>query len=69
MAAIPSNQTDLTPATTGNTTGLHVHVPNGQSANVITNPTDNPSPAKSGVQTTVKVVGTPGSAVRFSNPS
>ena len=48
-----ANQVDLPPATPGNTTGLHVHVPAGQSANVITNPTDNPFLAKNGVQTTV----------------
>ena len=29
---------------------------------------DNPAPARSGSQTTVKVLGTPGVAVRFSNP-
>lgn len=61
-------QIDITPASNP-ALGLHVHVPNGQSANVITNPSDNPAPSKSGTQTTVKVVGTPGSVVRFSSPS
>ena len=32
-------------------------------------PSDVPAPSKSGSQTTVKVVGTPGVAVRFSNPA
>lgn len=37
-------QIDFTPATPGNTTGLHAHVPDGQSAIAITNPADNPVP-------------------------
>ena len=66
MAAIPSNQVDLTPATSGNTTGLHVHTPNGQSASAVNNPSDSPStPAKTGAKAvTVTVAG-----VRFSSPS
>lgn len=56
-------QIDLTP-TPSNTTGLHVHVPAGQSANAVDNPSDFPAPSKSGTQVTVKVAG-----VRFASPS
>lgn len=62
-------QIDLSPATPGNTTGLHIHVPSGQSANVADNPSDFPAPSKSGVATVAKISGTQGSQVRFANPS
>lgn len=60
-------QIDITPASNPSL-GLHVHVPNGQSANVITNPSDNPAPAKSGTQVTAKIAQANGGP-RFSNPS
>ena len=41
----------------------------GHSASETNNPSDAPAPSKSGVETTVKVIGTPGSVVRFSSPS
>lgn len=63
-----ANQVDLTPATPGNTTGLHAHLPSGQSANVLTNTTDNPTPSKSGTEVTAKISQPPGGP-RFSNPS
>jgi hypothetical protein len=53
-----ANQVDLTPNSSGNSTGLHVHVPNGQTASVVNNPSDTPnSPA------------TIGTGSKFSNPS
>ena len=61
-------QIDITPASGPAGLGLHVHVPNGQSANVITNPSDNPAPAKSGVQVTAKISQANGGP-RFANPS
>lgn len=60
-------QIDITPASNP-ALGLHVHVPNGQSANVIKNPTDNPAPAKSGTQVAAKVSQANGGP-RFANPS
>ena len=66
-----ANQIDLTPSTTP--TGLHVHVPNGQTASVVNNPADFPAvPAQVGTGTktvTAKINGTQGSTVRFSNPA
>ena len=68
-----ANQIDLTPASSGNITGLHVHVPSGQSASLVNNPSDVPnSPATVGTGTktvSVKISGTPGSQVRFSSPA
>jgi len=61
-----ANQIDLTPATAP---GLHVHVPNGQSASVANNPSDAPAPSKSGKATVVSVAGTDKVKVRFANPS
>lgn len=62
-----ANQVDLTPATPGNTTGLHAHLPSGQSANVLTNTTDNPTPSKSGTEVTAKISQPPGGAA-FQQP-
>ena len=65
-------QVDLTPASSGNTTGLHVHVPSGQSASLVNNPSDAPnSPSTVGTGTkvvTVKIAQANGGP-RFSNPS
>jgi hypothetical protein len=57
---------DLNPGTPGNSTGLHVHVPAGQTASVVNNPADFPSsPAKTGAKSvTANVAG-----VRFASPS
>lgn len=80
-----ANQIDLTPGANPVSLGgpgIHFHAPNGNSASCTgiivnpdgttsisgSNPTDNPAPAK-GKQTTVKVTGTPGVVIRFSNPS
>jgi hypothetical protein len=63
-----ANQTDLTPASNP-ALGLHIHVPSGQSASAFNNSSDFPAPPRSGVAITVKVNGTPGSQVRFSNPA
>ena len=41
----------------------------GHSASETNNPSDAPAPSRGGSQATVRVIGTPGSAVRFSNPS
>ena len=60
-------QIDITPASNP-VLGLHVHVANGQSANVIANPTDNPAPAKSGTQISAKISQANGGP-RFANPS
>jgi len=60
-----ANQIDLTPATKP---GIHVHVPAGQSASAVNNPSDFPPPSQSGKQTIV-TVNTPGAKVRFANPS
>lgn len=60
-------QIDITPASNP-ALGLHVHVPSGQSANAITNPTDNPAPAKSRTQVTTKIAQANGGP-RFANPS
>jgi len=72
MAKTVANQTDLTPGTAGNTTGIHFHGPNGQSANVANNPSDFPTGKanSSGAPTVTKTItGTQGQVVRFSNPS
>lgn len=66
--ALPTNQVDLTPATTGNSTGLHFHAPAGNSASAVNNPSDSPAPAKSGTQVTAKISQANGGP-RFSNPS
>ena len=51
-------------------TQISFHNPdNGNGSNQGVSAADAPAPAKGGTQTTVKVVGTPGSAVRFSNPA
>lgn len=69
MAVVPpANQVDLVPATPGNTTGLHVHVPVGVSASTVNNPSDSPAPAKSGVQVTAKISQANGGP-RFANPA
>ena len=66
-------QTDITPSTTlgggSQPNGLHIHVSNGASASKFDNPTDVPAPPKSGTATTVKIAGTQGAVVRYSNPS
>lgn len=61
-----SNQVDLTPGTAGNSSGLHVHVPNGNSACSYNNAADFPSvsPKVTGTAVMKNVSG-----VRFSNPS
>ena len=58
---------DITPASNPSL-GIHFHSPNGQSANVATNPTDNPAPSKSGTQVTAKIAQANGGP-RFANPS
>jgi hypothetical protein len=69
------NQVDLTPGTAGNTTGLHVHTPAGHSASEFNHPTDFPTvtaganPPAGGKAISVKIQGTQGQTVRFSNPS
>jgi hypothetical protein len=65
------NQVDLTPASS-NTTGLHVHTPNGASASGFDNPTDVITPiAKAAVTSVAKNInGVDGKiCVRFANPS
>ena len=75
MATKVANQLDLNPGTAGNTTGLHVHVPAGQSASAVNHATDFPSvtagatPPASGKAVSTKITGTQGVTVRFSNPS
>jgi hypothetical protein len=75
MATTKMAQLDLTPATAGNTTGLHVHTPAGHSASEFNHPTDNPSVTPGatspvgGKAVSVKIQGTQGQTVRFSNPS
>lgn len=66
-----SQQVDLTPATAP---GIHAHVPNGQSASVFNNPTDNPSVKASvatpaGKAVTATISATDKVKVRFANPS
>jgi hypothetical protein len=70
-----ANQLDLTPSTSGNGTGLHFHGPAGASASQFDHPTDFPSvsaratlPA-GGTAVSVKITGTQGQVIRFSNPS
>jgi hypothetical protein len=65
------NQVDLNPASS-NSTGLHVHVPSGQSASQVNNPTDVITPiAKAAVTSVAKNInGVDGKiCVRFANPS
>jgi hypothetical protein len=71
------NQVDITPATNP-ALGIHFHGPAGQSANLDSdgsNPADYPavgsraSNNSQGKAVQVTVQGTPGQAVRFSNPS
>ena len=75
MAIAKMPQIDLTPATPGNTTGIHFHGTAGQAASAFNNMTDFPnttpaatSPAD-GKTVSVKIPGTQGQTVRFSNPS
>ena len=63
------NQIDLLPSTPGNTTGLSVHAPAGNTASVYNANSDFPAPPKSGVAVVTKINGTQGSQVRFANPS
>ena len=58
---------DFNPGTPGNTTGLHVHVPVGQTASVVNNPADFPV-SKNGPSTVVKIAQTNGGP-RFANPA
>lgn len=70
MATKMANQVDLTPATFSS--GLHFHAPNGQSAGAVNNPSDSPNAAANAnvaKAVTVKVTGTQGATIRFSNPS
>jgi hypothetical protein len=72
MAKTVANQTDLNPGTAGNSTGIHFHGPNGQSANAANNPSDFPAGkanASGALSVTKTIVGTQGVVVRFSNPS
>jgi hypothetical protein len=67
-----ANQVDITPASSGNTTGLHAHVPNGNSAGAYNNPADfpNASPKAAVTAVTKTVTGADGKAIlRFANPS
>ncbi len=66
-----NSQVDLTPGTAGNTTGLHVHVPNGASACNVSNPTEAPSiPANSTAPKVVSVkIAQANGGPRFQNPS
>jgi hypothetical protein len=70
-----ATQIDITPATAGNTTGLHVHTPSGHSASEFNHATDNPSvtPAAAsnaqGKAVKVAISGTDKQSVRFANPS
>jgi len=62
-----ANQVDLSP---NNPTGLHVHVPNGQTASVVNNPADFPSvPAKIGGKGVSVQIAPSNGGPRFSNPS
>ena len=67
-----ANQVDFAPSSSGNSTGLHVHVPAGQSAGVVNNPSDTPnSPATVGTGgkvVTAKIAPANGGP-RFANPS
>jgi hypothetical protein len=61
---------DLNPGTPGNSTGLHVHVPAGQTASVVNNPSDFPSlPAKIGGKTVSVAIAPATGGPRFCNPS
>jgi hypothetical protein len=66
---------DLQPSTSGNTTGLHVHVPSGASAGHFNNLADFPNAAPSAASNSqrkavkVSVQGTQGVFVRVANPA
>lgn len=62
-----AQQIDITPASNPSL-GLHVHVPAGQSASAVDNPSDAPAPSKSGIQVTAKITPSVGGP-RFANPS
>ena len=66
-----NTQIDLMPGTSGNTTGLHFHSPNGASACNVTNPTEAPSiPANSTAAKVVSVkIAQANGGPRFQNPS
>ncbi|PYV71853.1 MAG: hypothetical protein DMG96_27920 [Acidobacteria bacterium] len=62
-------QVDVTPASGPAGLNLHFHGPAGNSASAYNANTDFPAPPKSGTAVVVKINGTPGSQVRFANPS
>lgn len=65
-------QQDFTPSSTPGP-GVHYHCPSGQTASVVNNSSDFPAvPANVGTGSktvTIKISGTQGSQVRFSNPA